>query len=319
MTDIVKTDSGRVINPSRDPTTVYLASLSKGSQRAMYEGLCLLGSIVRGGEPLDDPREIPWERMTFSETAAIRAKLIEREYAPAYSNKLLSALRGVLRSAWRLELMDAETFHRAIDLPPMNGARVPAGRDASAEELKRLFRSCREDRLHLRGMRDAAILSLAYGTGLRRNEIAGVTFDQFSYETRSLVVTGKGNRQRLVPIPSWAAENVQGWVRIRGTDPGALISPLSLDGLRLLPIRHVEGQSIYAAIRKRVKMAGVKSLTPHDFRRTLATELLDKTKDLVAVQHILGHRSPATTQVYLKGIERQKRAAADVLADPEVA
>jgi integrase len=215
--------------------------------------------------------------------------------------------------------MDAETFHRAIDLPPMNGDRIPAGRDASAEEMRKLFRSCREDKLHLRGMRDAAILSLAYGAGLRRTEIASATLDAFTYETRSLVITGKGNRQRIVPIPAWAAENIQGWIRLRGTDEGALISPLSLDATKLDGTAHVQGQSIYAAIRKRVKWAGVKSLTPHDFRRTLATELLDRTKDLVAVQHILGHRSPATTQVYLRGIEKQKRAAADVLADPEVA
>lgn len=300
-----------LLEPARDPLTVFIASKANGSRRAYFEALQLLGGIlVAAPGKLDDPRMIPWEKLTFAETSALRAKLIERKLSPAYANKILAALRGVLRAAWRLELMGAEQYQRAIDLEPVHGAREAAGRDAQGEELARLFKSCRQDANHVRGLRDAAILSLAYGAGLRRNEIAELTIDQFDSEQRLLRVVGKGNRERYVPIAEWAAENIRGWMRERGDAPGGLICTLDNPA-------PLTGQSIYTAIVRCVRRAGVSKLTPHDFRRTVATELLDRTNDLVAVQKILGHASPVTTERYLKQIERQKRRAADTLPDPE--
>lgn len=315
--DVSVAESEAPAPSSADPVAVYLASLAPGSRRAMYDGLAILGGMIAGLPKIEDPRLIPWAKLRFSETAALRAKIIERQYSPNYANKILCALRGVLRAAWRLGQMDSESYHRAIDLEPIRGSRVAPGREAEAAELRALFMSCRRDRKHFRGLRDACLLSLAYGAGLRRSEIAGLSLDAYSDERRELRLIGKGNSERLVPLPLWVVENIRAWLRVRGSEPGAMVCEVTQQG-EIRSLRHVSDQSVYMALRRRVALAGVHKLTPHDFRRSYATEILEATGDLVATQRLLGHASPATTERYLRGVERQKKRAVAALRDPEL-
>jgi hypothetical protein len=103
--------------PSRQPATVYVQSLGKGSQRTMQGALFSLVQLMLpeqelGGEAIC---VFPWEHLRFEHTTVLRARLAER-YKPSTANKHIAALRGVLKAAWQLELMTAEDYHKAASI-----------------------------------------------------------------------------------------------------------------------------------------------------------------------------------------------------------
>jgi len=186
-----------VVSPDRHPSLVYLASLGAGSRRSMRQGLDLVAELASGGR--FDADEFPWPALRYQHTAAIRAKLAE-SYAPSTANRILAALRGVLKECWRLGYTSAEDFHRAADLENVPGQRLPAGRMLTIGELGELFRSCALEGTP--GARlDAALLALLVGCGLRRSEAVALDLAHYDVEEQTLRVRrGKGQRERLVPI-----------------------------------------------------------------------------------------------------------------------
>lgn len=113
-----------VSDPSRHPAAVYLTRLAPGSRRSQKAALETMASILSSGRIGTD--ELPWQQLGYQHTQALRAVLAER-YSPATANSHLVALCGVLREAWRLGLMSAEDLQRAIDLPTVQGERLPRG------------------------------------------------------------------------------------------------------------------------------------------------------------------------------------------------
>src|SRR5689334_3288280 len=109
------------------PAAVYLASLtSPNSRRTMRAALDTIAAILTNGQ--QDSQTLPWGALRFQHTAAIQAALAER-YKPATANKLLAALRGVLKAAYKLGYMTSEEYARAVDIPRVKGETLPAGRD----------------------------------------------------------------------------------------------------------------------------------------------------------------------------------------------
>lgn len=104
--------------------------------------------------------------------AALRSALVDSGAAPAPANVRLAAVRGVLRAAWRLGLIDTDAWQRAADVGAVKGSRLPAGRALEMTVRSALFESC-ADRTAA-GARDACLLTLLYGAGLRRAEAAAV-------------------------------------------------------------------------------------------------------------------------------------------------
>src|SRR5437763_13795466 len=146
---------------SQNPAAVYLAALAPSGRRTMGQALEVVVELLGGG----DVRTFPWAALRYEHAQAVRRILCER-YAPATANKILSALRGVAREAWRLGLIGAETHARIRDVPGVRGSRLPAGREVPIGELVNLFRACAD--AGASGGRDAAARALPYGAGLRR-------------------------------------------------------------------------------------------------------------------------------------------------------
>ena len=144
----------RPIPADQHPVAVYLAHLAPGSRRTMAQALDVIASIFRQA-----PLSLDWAALRYQHTQAIRANLLETR-APAGVNKILAALRGVLKEAWRLGLMDAETYHRTADLPGVRGERLPRGRALSKRELQKLFQMCAKDGSEI-GRRDAALCGVS--------------------------------------------------------------------------------------------------------------------------------------------------------------
>jgi site-specific recombinase XerD len=143
-----------------------------------------------------DPFEFPW-LLTYRETSAIRAALAER-YSPATARHHLSVLKSVLRQCWSLELIDTDTYQRAVALDPIRGYHLPSGRALTATEIGSLFKACAADPTPA-GRRDAALISLLAGCGLRAAELCGLDLADYNQDSGDLrVLHAKGNAQRMV-------------------------------------------------------------------------------------------------------------------------
>ncbi len=289
------------------PAAVYLAGLSVGSRRTMAGALNTIARIVTGDDATDY-FDIPWHHLRFQHTTAIRSQLAAH-YKHSTANRMLSALRGTLKSAWRLGLMSAEDYQLAASVESISGETVPAGRHVPAGELRALLATCGQDKL---GVRDAAIISLLYGLGLRRAEVVMLNLSNYQEATNQLVVSGKGNKERLVPVAGGTADALADWLNVRGQQPGPIFLGVGNrnQGSRLTT------QAVYNMLRKRVKEAQISAVSPHDFRRTFVGELLDAGADIVTVQKLVGHADPATTARYDRRGERAKRQAVELLHVP---
>lgn len=300
-------DAGRL---DEHPAVVYLAGLAEGSRRTMRGALDTIAGLVSDGQA--DAETLPWARLRFQHTTAIRSRLAET-YAPATANKMLSALRGALKAAWRLGQMDAESYHRAVDIEAVTGQTLPAGRYVTPGERAALLDVCANDQTPA-GARDAGIIGLLYSCGLRRAELVGLDLADFDAEVETLKVRGKRRKERLVYPANGAILALADWLTIRGDEPGALFWPIRKGG-------HVKRgrlttQAVYHILTVRAAQGGVKELSPHDLRRTFVSDLLAAGADIAIVQRLAGHANVTTTARYDRRPEAEKRKASAKLHVP---
>lgn len=303
--------TSRDLPADQHPAAVYLARLSAGSRRTMSAALDTVAGLLSGGQ-LDAAR-LDWSAVRYQHAVAVRTALAEK-YAPATANKHLAALRGALQEAWRLGLTSAEDYHRAVDVPPVRGESLPAGRAVESNELRALFESCAHDD-HPSGVRDAALLAVLYGGGLRRAEVVALDLADYDRTTGMLTVrAGKGHKARTAYATNGARTAIEMWLGVRGTAPGALFLPVNKGGH--IGDHALTPGAVLQALQRRAAKAGVEHFSPHDLRRTFIGDLLDGGADLAVVQHLAGHSNPATTAKYDRRGERAKQRAAELLHIP---
>ncbi len=222
----------------RHPVAVYLASLTPNTRKTMEHSLIVITRILNGDRcehpgrvgrkrvmcEFCDPLRIPWGALRREHTQALRAKLAER-YERAGANTRLSALRGVLKEAWLLGQMDAELYHRAIEIKPVKGEKLPSGRHIKRRELQKLFNACAKDE-STAGRRDAAIIAVLYGGGLRRSEVVKLDRSDYDRDTGELRIRGaKGRRDRTAYASNGTVDALAEWLEVRGDEPGPLFWP----------------------------------------------------------------------------------------------
>src|SRR5581483_11204531 len=130
----------------------------------------------------------------------------------------------------------------------------------------------------------------------------------------ALVIRGKRNKERAAYVTNGAKEALDDWLMVRGTDAGALFCPVSKGGA--IVIRRMYPEAIFNLLQKRAGQAGVKDLSPHDFRRTFVSDLLDAGADIATVQKLAGHANVQTTARYDRRGEQAKRKAVELLHVP---
>ena len=348
--------------PGPNPATVYLARLAPGSRRTMRGALAAVAAIcVPDADPA--PESFPWWSFRAEHAKAVRASLAET-YKYTTVNKTLSALRGVLREAWELGMMETEPYHRAVAVRAVKGSSAAAatGRSLARGELRALIEACLTPRsprkgdapvVTEKGQRDAALVALGYGCGLRRDELATLRVGDLDLVQRRVVVRGKGNKTRVVPIPPGAFHALRDYLAVRldaaasaadasaaGTGVEPLFSPIykestsdsapladdAADTALFVRARRggridraaaaLTGQAVYHVLATRAAQAGVAAFSPHDLRRSYVGDLLDEGADLSVAQQLAGHASPTTTAGYDRRGERAKEQAASRLDVP---
>jgi site-specific recombinase XerD len=191
----------------------------------MRQALDVIAGIL---DPEHDADSYPWHEVSYRDAMTVRIALTDR-YKAASVNKMLSALRGVLKQCWRLGLMDADSYHRAAAVENVRASNLLSGRALAGEELAKLFANCAADET-AKGARDAALLATFYGCGLRRGELAGLDVNDFDPDDCSIVVRGKRNKQRTVYLIASGCQHLQTWLGHRGDEPGPLFCPVGQKG-----------------------------------------------------------------------------------------
>ncbi len=294
------------------PVALYLARLAPGSRPVMLSALKTAVGLLSHGQ-LEDVRAFPWATLRYPHLMALRALLRER-YAPATANRLLCAVRGVLKEAWRLGQLSTDDYQRARDVGGVGGSRLPAGRDVAMAERQRLLQVCIDDKYPARGARDAAMIAILSGTGVRRAEVVGLDVADVELDTGAVRVLGKGDKERRTYLVDGAVRALEWWLSLRGTEPGPMLTRVLRGGH--IRMRRLQARAVAVVIERRIREAGLRDATAHDFRRTLTGDLLDAGADLATVQAILGHASPTTTARYDRRGERTRKKALELVKVP---
>jgi integrase/recombinase XerC len=230
------------------------------------------------------------------------AALHESGYAKSSIARHLAALRGFFRFGQR------EGWAKTNPAKPLRSPRQARNLPhfLSAEEIGRLLEAPgAEEPL---GLRDRAILETMYSAGLRVSEAVGLNDDDLDFAAGVIRVRGKGRRERLAPIGSYAVNALKRWLRIKGSgvflcrpeNQKRLPTPLSPSPLFVNRFgRRLTTRSVARMLEKYLKLTGLDRRTsPHSLRHSFATHLLDRGADIRSVQELLGHKSLTTTQIY---------------------
>ncbi len=306
-------DLGFSVEPSENPAMVYLSGLgSKGSQRTMRAALKSIISVVWNKSATDaDVFMYPWWNLEHSHTQALRAKLVQMGYAASTINRMMSALRGVLKECWRLKLMDVDDSNRAADIKNVKGSKLPAGRYIPKEEIRAMLGVCYADTNKVLGLRDAALIALLYLTGPRRAEVANLKMEDLNLDTGALRILGKGNKEREIYIVEDCLDKLLQWFAVRGFGMGYLFNHIERGGN--IVDAGIGGNAIAEIIADRSKAAGIPKTTPHDFRRSAISNLLDKGVDPITITYITGHSSVNMVKLYDRRKEQPKIDALKLL------
>ena len=145
-------------------------------------------------------------------------------------------------------------------------------------------------------LRDRAILEVLYGCGLRVSEACGLLLSHVYPEEGFVRIVGKGDKERLVPIGTPALEALDAWLDVRPEPASPEFSDYAFLNLRGRPLSRV---SVFNMVKNRAMLAGIrKEISPHTFRHSFATHMVENGADLRVVQEMLGHESILTTEIY---------------------
>jgi integrase/recombinase XerC len=241
---------------------------------------------ARGGT-CPSPGEI-----TILELRGYVAALHESGYANATIARRLASLRSFFRFGQR------EGWTKTNPAKPLRNPRK--GRSLphflAAEDIGRLLEAPPPGKPH--GLRDRAILETMYSAGLRVSELVALRDGDLDFAAGVLRVRGKGRRERLSPIGSYAVAALRRWLRLRKLhvrEPCGPEAPVFVNRFG----RRLTTRSVARMLEKYLKITGLdQRTTPHSLRHSFATHLLDRGADIRSVQELLGHKSLVTTQIY---------------------
>jgi len=216
------------------------------------------------------------------------AECHRRGSSPRSIARRLSAVRRFLAFMVRGEIIQSNPA-TSVQAPKAS-RRLPATLDA--DQVASLLALTGEDDLTVR---DRAMLELFYSSGLRLAELVGVDLGDLDFPDRTVRVTGKGNKARVVPVGRHALTALEAWLAVRETiaKPGELALFVSRRGTRLAP-RTVQTRVKHWAQRQGTPVG----VYPHMLRHSFASHMWESSGNLRAVQELLGHASISTTQVY---------------------
>ena len=229
-----------------------------------------------------------WKGVDSQHVRSFAAAEFRRGQSARTIQRRLSAMRGFFNFLLRERAL---AFNPAAEVrAPKAGKRLPETIDADLMAKLLTFRTSEQ-----LGVRDKAIMELFYSSGLRLAELVGIDLADLDLRDRTVRVTGKGNKTRVVPVGRFAVEALTAWLLERATIAtiGEEAVFVGRNGQRL------GARAVQVRISGWAKHQGIGvHMHPHMFRHSFATHLLESSQDLRGVQELLGHANISTTQVY---------------------
>lgn len=217
--------------------------------------------------------------------------LDERNISPASVNVKLSALRSFYRY---LRLTGYVSINPMEKIASLKTSR-PLPYFVRESEMDRLLELTLEDR-SLGGIRDRLVIMMLYETGIRRSELLGLKDSDVDTVAMQVKVTGKRNKQRIIPFGNELKEEIQAYLCSRESELGLKEAAAFFVTDKGMPLT----DSLLSSIVKGnlSKVTTIKKKSPHVLRHSFATAMLNNKADLTSIQKLLGHESVATTEIY---------------------
>lgn len=192
-------------------------------------------------------------------------------------------------------------YHGAI-YTPTDGIKAPKHKKhlpstLTVEQLNNLLATDGEQNTDCLFCRELAIIEVLYGSGLRLTEMVGLDLNDINWHDQVFLINGKGNKQRYAPFGRMAKTALKNWLKARRN--------MANKRENAVFVSHQGNRISHSAVQKRLKEwahdRGLDvPLSPHILRHSYATHIMESSSDLVSVQHLLGHKSITSTQIYLQ-------------------
>jgi integrase/recombinase XerD len=279
----------------------YLADVARKARGTVRDVRCTLRRVSEAMERLVPDRPL-WKLELLDYLRWIEAER-QAGRGGASLNKNLSHLRGLLDYAWRSGRSDRNVLD---GFQIQDDGRRKEPESLGIEEAIQLVKSCPASTPIER--RDRMVILLLYGCGLRTQELCDLRLQDIDAPRRELLVrAGKGDRQRIVPLPEMVYTELLAYLLERGGKRGPLLRTEKHG--KALAAKHVCEVVCRAAQRAGIQ----REVTPKALRHSYATHLMDRGVDLAVIARLMGHRSPAETGVYLHVLKDRPRGAVNRL------
>jgi len=265
-------------------------------------------AYLRANDLAPEKSEPDWSRITRIAVRGFLAERLDQGAKPATTGRKLASIRSFFDFLQREGVIESNPT--SLFPGPKNAKMLPhvlsvdeafvlvdAPKKKTSYSKKQLARKDHE----LRSLRDAAILELLYGTGIRVSELTGADYEDFDQKQGLLRVKGKGDKVRIVPVPEIAMDRMQEYLSFMANIREKLEIPMGATPLFLgdeKPYR-LSPRTVQRRLKHYLASAGIiKNIGPHALRHSYATHLLDGDASLRDIQELLGHESLSTTQRY---------------------
>ena len=299
------------LNDVQAPVVLYLERLAPSSRQTMR--YVLQDAADRLGVEDVTIDEFPWHQLQPGHITALVAALRADGYAPNTSSLYVNAIRGVMNQAWQQSLITQDHLLKIRAVKAGGGTRLSKGRNLRRTLIRELMDVCAADP-RPQGLRDAAIIAILYGSGMRKSESVNMDLSQINVAERSLQVMGKGNKELIKFAPAWAFEKLEAWLAFRRAHLPEGVSDDNFLFNRIRRGNHITREritkhAIYYIAKQRGKQVGV-NIMPHDFRRSFITRVIEEY-DVSIAQKLAHHANIATTVSYDMRDDNERRNATD--------
>jgi site-specific recombinase XerD len=287
----------------KDPVEPYLLSLN--SKLSAKQAEISIKAFCFYQYKSNDYLTCDWSTIDYIAVLKFMRFLENKGLAHTTINSYLSFIKSVSAECWKQKFITIECFMHIKSIKCRKGVRAAAGRALPIKEIEQLKNHFKYSKTN-KSIRDNAIFALACCCGLRREEISKLSVPDISYN--KMTVTGKGNKSRVIHLFGYVKTIINVLLKKISRKNGAIF--VHIDRQDKLSEKRLSVHGIHYAMTLLRNNVKVKHFTMHDLRRTFATALLDVGADKFAVQRLMGHSSPVTTELYDR---RGEKASIDAI------